>query len=168
MTNAHLSLKLPLADADQTAALGRWLAPRLGAGDVILLSGDIGAGKTHLARAIIQARLAEVGLAEDVPSPTFTLVQVYDAGGLEIWHADLYRLTSADEVIELGLEEAFETALCLVEWPDRLGPLAPRDALAVTLTADASGAGREITLAGPAARWSQLLLALPGWNQPHD
>lgn len=166
MSNAHLSLKLPLADADQTAALGRWLAPRLGPGDVILLSGDIGAGKTHLARAIIQTRLAALGLAEDVPSPTFTLVQVYDAGGLEIWHADLYRLTSADEVIELGLEEAFETALCLVEWPDRLGPHAPGDALSVTLTS--AGEGREITLAGPAARWSRLLLALPGWNQPHD
>lgn len=126
-----LDLRLPTSDA--TARLARALAPKLGAGDVLLLEGPLGAGKTHFARALIQERLAEEGLSEDVPSPTFTLVQTYDAGMLEIWHADLYRLTSADEVTELGLEDAFTTALCLVEWPDRLGDAAPASALSLRL-----------------------------------
>ena len=114
-----------LATPEMTRQLAVVLAPMLTAGDTILLSGPIGAGKTHFARALIQTRLATAGRVEDVPSPTFTLVQTYDDGRHEIWHADLYRLTSADEVIELGLDDAFETAICIVEWPDRLGADAP-------------------------------------------
>src|SRR6056297_2376404 len=113
----HLTLATP-ESTDRLAAL---LAPLLVAGDVVLLSGPIGAGKTHFARALIQTRLAAQGRMEDIPSPTFTLVQTYDDEEVEIWHADLYRLTSADDVIELGLDEAFETAITLIEWPDRLG-----------------------------------------------
>ncbi|MDO9527297.1 MAG: tRNA (adenosine(37)-N6)-threonylcarbamoyltransferase complex ATPase subunit type 1 TsaE [Gemmobacter sp.] len=132
MKNASLALP----DPEATARLGRWLAFRLGAGDVLLLEGPIGAGKTHLARALIQARLADAGLAEDVPSPTFTLVQVYEAGDLAIWHSDLYRLSHPDEVAELGLDEAFSTALCLIEWPDRLGSQSPSHAITLRLVAD--------------------------------
>ena len=106
-----------LACEVDTTRLGAVLARHLRPGDTVLLSGSIGAGKTHFARAFIQARL---GRKEEVPSPTFTLIQTYDAGDTEIWHADLYRLGHPDEVHELGLEEAFETAICLVEWPDRL------------------------------------------------
>ena len=91
----------------------------LRAGDCVLLEGPIGAGKTHFCRALIRARL---GREEDVPSPTFTLVQTYDAD-VEIWHADLYRLSHPDEALELGLEDAFASAICLVEWPERLGEL---------------------------------------------
>jgi tRNA threonylcarbamoyladenosine biosynthesis protein TsaE len=83
---------------------------------------------------------------EDVPSPTFTLVQVYDADGDEIWHADLYRLTHPDEVLELGLEDALADAICLIEWPDRLGPYAPKGALHLRL--DAAGEGRRARLSG--------------------
>lgn len=119
---------LILRTSEQTAELARALAPLLGSGDVLLLSGSIGAGKTHFARALIQHRLARTGRVEDVPSPTFTLVQVYDDDLVEIWHADLYRLSSPDDVTELGLDEAFETAIVLVEWPDRLGSDAPGDA----------------------------------------
>jgi tRNA threonylcarbamoyladenosine biosynthesis protein TsaE len=109
---------------------------------VLLLTGSLGAGKSALARAIIQARL---GRAEDVPSPTFTLVQTYEAPGGDLWHADLYRLTHPDEVIELGLEDAFTSAICLIEWPDRLGRLAPQDAVHVALSL--KGEGREATFA---------------------
>lgn len=104
----------------------RLLAPRLRAEDVLLLEGPIGAGKTHFARAVIQCLLTR---PEDVPSPTFTLVQTYEGTDFEIWHADLYRLTHPDEALELGLTEAFGQALCLVEWPDRLGACRPKTAL---------------------------------------
>lgn len=146
-----MTLILHLATDDDTTRLGQTLAPLLAAGDTVLLSGPIGAGKTHLARALIQARL---GRAEDVPSPSFTLVQTYDAGEVEIWHADLYRLSQPDEVWELGLDHAFATAICLVEWPDRLGSHLPPDAVSITLSHD--GEGRLATVTGPAG----LLAAL--------
>lgn len=131
-------LTLFLSDADETSRLGHWFAARLRAGDCVLLDGPIGAGKSHFARAFIQARL---GRAEDVPSPTFTLVQTYEAD-VEIWHADLYRLLHPDEVMELGLDEAFDRAICLIEWPDRLGKRAPVGALRLGFS-DA-GAGRRV------------------------
>jgi tRNA threonylcarbamoyladenosine biosynthesis protein TsaE len=134
-------VSLFLASEEATARLGAVLAEHLCAGDVVLLEGTIGAGKTHLARSLIQARL---GRLEDVPSPTFTLIQTYEAADTEIWHADLYRLTSADEVSELGLEAAFDAAICLVEWPDRLGSLSPMDALHIKLRPEAGG--RRVTL----------------------
>ncbi|HLQ18416.1 MAG TPA: tRNA (adenosine(37)-N6)-threonylcarbamoyltransferase complex ATPase subunit type 1 TsaE [Tabrizicola sp.] len=129
-------MTLHLASADQTEALGRSLALHARPGDVILLEGPIGAGKSCLARAFIRARL---GPAEEVPSPTFTLVQVYEAGGVEIWHADLYRLTHPDEVWELGLDDAFSSAICLVEWPDRLGNHVPPGALHIQLSTQGEG-----------------------------
>ncbi|MFM7336154.1 MAG: tRNA (adenosine(37)-N6)-threonylcarbamoyltransferase complex ATPase subunit type 1 TsaE [Tabrizicola sp.] len=137
------TVTIPLPTAAETEALGRRLASLTRPGDVILLEGPIGAGKSSLARAFIRARLGE---EEEVPSPTFTLVQVYDDDGTEIWHADLYRLTHPDEVWELGLDQAFETAICLVEWPDRLGTHIPRGALTLRLTA--KGEGREAVLSG--------------------
>lgn len=150
-------LHIDLADADATAALGRALAELARAGDVFLLDGHIGAGKTHFARAFIQARLSRLGRIEDVPSPTFTLVQVYDAEP-EIWHADLYRLTHSDELVELGLEEAFETAICLIEWPDRLADLAPKQALRLHFESTHYGARRRVEVKGD-ARWSERLAA---------
>jgi tRNA threonylcarbamoyladenosine biosynthesis protein TsaE len=137
------TVTIPLPTAAETEALGRRLASLARPGDVILLEGPIGAGKSCLARAFIRARLGE---EEEVPSPTFTLVQVYDDDGTEIWHADLYRLTHPDEVWELGLDQAFETAICLVEWPDRLGTHLPPGALTLRLTA--KGEGREAVLSG--------------------
>lgn len=129
--------EIPLPTPDDTARLGRRLAACLGAGDRLLLSGGIGAGKTHLARALIQSKLSETGQVEDVPSPTYTLVQGYRAGDLEILHADLYRLGGADEVAELGLDEA-EDALLIVEWPDRAADWGV-DSLAIELEPDGGG-----------------------------
>lgn len=141
---------LTLHGPEATDRLGHALAARLRTGDVVGLTGPVGAGKTHFARAVIRAAQAAAGTPpEDVPSPTFTLVQTYDAGPLEIWHADLYRLSSAAEAWELGLEEAFDTALCLVEWPDRLGGL-PKGATEMTFEPTADGAARRVRLTGPA------------------
>ena len=135
MMDADQAVSIYLIDGDATDRLGAWLSGHLIAGDCLLLSGPIGAGKSHLARALIRARL---GRMEDVPSPSFTLVQTY-AADIEIWHADLYRLSHPDEVIELGLEDAFSSAICLIEWPDRLGNLAPMNAIMVTLGAEGDG-----------------------------
>lgn len=147
--------RLDLADADATTRLGQAFADRLQAGDVLLLDGQIGAGKTHFARALIAARLARVNRHEDIPSPTFTLVQTYEAD-LEIWHADLYRLTHPDEVIELGLDEAFDTAICLIEWPDRLAELEPEGALRLSFLLSGGGASRVVEIAGD-AEWAPRL-----------
>ena len=123
MASKTFSLNLP--DEESTVVLARRLAPQLRVGDVFLLEGPIGSGKTAFSRALIRARL---GRQEDVPSPTFTLVQTYEHDAGDIWHCDLYRLTHPDEAFELGLEEAFSAAICLIEWPDRLGADQPRDA----------------------------------------
>ncbi|MCC5987323.1 MAG: tRNA (adenosine(37)-N6)-threonylcarbamoyltransferase complex ATPase subunit type 1 TsaE [Pararhodobacter sp.] len=156
MEQVHPPLALP--GADTTEALALALAPALGAGDVLLLEGPIGAGKTHFARALIQALMPE---PEDVPSPTFTLVQLYDGPGFDIWHADLYRLGHPDEAIELGLEEAFETALCLVEWPERLGSARPQGALTLRLAHAPGGKdGREVAFLSGSGAWRKRLAAL--------
>ncbi|CAG0911585.1 unnamed protein product [Cyprideis torosa] len=126
-------------------------------GDVILLSGGIGAGKTHFARALIQS-LQDV--PEDVPSPTFTLIQQYETPAGPIWHSDLYRLGHPDEVIELGLFEAFETAICLIEWPDRLGNDAPPDALHLHFSTPKDGKDSE-THRLMIQSWSD-----PRWDEP--
>ncbi|MFT6451307.1 MAG: tRNA threonylcarbamoyladenosine biosynthesis protein TsaE [Halocynthiibacter sp.] len=150
---SEFTAKLDLANEAVTQALARAIAPVLEAGDVILLSGPIGAGKTALCRAIIQHRLSQIDALEDVPSPTFTLVQSYDLGAVEIWHADLYRLTSPHEAIELGLEEAFENAICLVEWPDRLGDLTPDTALHFDLSYGDKEDARILELQTQAPKW---------------
>ena len=138
-----------IADEDLTAALARMLAATMRPGQTILLDGPVGAGKTHFARAFIRARQGDA--AEDVPSPTFTLVQTYDDPmGAEIWHADLYRLTDPSELAELGLEEALQDAICLIEWPDRLERL-PDGAITLAIAAHADPDLRTITLIAPDA-----------------
>lgn len=148
------SHSISLGSPDQTAALGVEIGRLLTPGDVLLLEGDIGAGKTHFARSLIQSLLSE---PEDVPSPTFTLVQIYDGTNCEIWHADLYRLTSPDEVVELGLTDAFTDAICLVEWPDRLAELAPESALSMRFSMTATEGERTLELAAESELWPQRL-----------
>lgn len=124
--------RVPLPDLAATHALARRLAGLARPGDTIALSGDLGAGKTEWARAFVRARLGRPD--EEVPSPTFTLVQIYGDGDGEIWHADLYRLTHPDEALELGLEDALGHALVVLEWPERIARLLPRDRLDIAFT----------------------------------
>jgi tRNA threonylcarbamoyl adenosine modification protein YjeE len=162
---SRIGLSIPLDSPEATDRLAEKLASRLSAGDVLLLEGDIGAGKTRFARALISARLSAEGAPqEEIPSPTFTLVQAYEAGQLAIWHADLYRLTSGSEVVELGLDQAFESALCLVEWPDRLGPLRPPGAVTFHFTPGPSPDSRLLRIDAPLS-WSTRLAGLAGGRE---
>ena len=154
--------ELTLPDAAATEAAGRALAAALAPGDAVLLSGDLGAGKSTLARAAILALLAEDGREEDVPSPSFTLVQTYDAARGEIRHADLHRLSGPEGCAELGLEDAFEDAVCFVEWPDRLGPLTPprRLSLHLAFRGGDPDAGRVLRVRAVGPGWEAALAAL--------
>ena len=146
-----LTLDSPEATARLAARLGALLRP----GDCLLLDGPIGAGKTHFARALIQPLL---DVPEDIPSPTFTLVQTYDTRAGALWHADLYRLSAPDEVEELGLVEAMEHDICVIEWPEKLGPLTPPDALRLTFAPDAADAQRRhLSLDWSSPRWAGIL-----------
>lgn len=142
MSDADLIQTFKLNDVAATCNLAERLAPVLGEGDIIALEGDLGAGKTEFCRALIHA----LGYAEDVPSPTFTLVQVYDSQPLAVWHVDLYRLDVPEEIVELGLEEAFEDALTLIEWPERMGDGLPQECLHLHL--EITGESRTLTLTG--------------------
>lgn len=144
-----------LPDQDATARLARQLAGMLRPGDLVALRGDLGAGKSALARALIRA-VTEPDA--EVPSPTFTLVQTYDTAIGPLWHFDLYRLSGPDEVTELGWDEARAEAILLVEWPDRLGPLLPADRLDLTLTIVENDA-RRAELTGHGA-WADRVAAL--------
>ncbi len=152
------TLSFSAASADQIALFAIQIAPSLAGGDVILLEGDVGAGKTHFARSLIQSLLTA---PEDVPSPTFTLVQTYPGDVCDIWHADLYRLTSTQEIEELGLTDAFETDICLIEWPDRLGSLAPEHALTLSLKSGETDEARHLTASWNNQRWNDKVKV---WN----
>lgn len=147
-------LRYTLTSAAATAAFAVRLGACLRAGDTLLLEGPIGAGKTHFARSLIQSRLV---FPEDVPSPTFTLIQTYETEEGEIWHADLYRLNGPADVMELGLVDAFDTAICLVEWPDRLQSYAPDHALTLRLIPTAEDETRDIELTWSAPSWDARL-----------
>jgi tRNA threonylcarbamoyladenosine biosynthesis protein TsaE len=148
------ALTLELADEQATAGLAARLAARARKGDVVALAGPLGAGKTSFARAFIRARGDR---AEEVPSPTFTLVQVYPGGdGPAVWHFDLYRLEDAEEAWELGIEDAFGDGISLIEWPERLGALLPAEHLDVALAFGAS-AGARVASLGASPSWAARL-----------
>lgn len=147
---------LRLADEAATARLGAAIAARARRGDVILLAGPYGAGKTALARAFLRAATGDPDLI--VPSPSFTLVQTYPLpGGITAWHYDLWRVAGEGELAELGWDEARE-GVVLVEWPERLGSLTPEDALTITLAPlPGQEQAREVTLSGWDGRREGLL-----------
>ena len=149
---AGFETTVTLSDETATAALGARIARGLEPGDAVLLKGELGAGKTTLARAILRA----LGVEGHVPSPTFTLVQAYQAEELAVFHYDLYRIESPRELSELGIDDALEDGAVLVEWPERGFPqrLAV-EALTVTLTQGSTGA-RDAQIAGP-ARWDRFI-----------
>lgn len=123
-----------LPDQAATETLASEIAPTLARGDVIALSGDLGVGKTVFARALIRMLGAASGtVIDEVPSPTYTLVQLYDLPGLTVYHFDLYRLAAADEAWEIGIEEAFAEGLSIIEWAERIEDLLPTGTIRIHL-----------------------------------
>ena len=144
------------ASEAETLDLGRRLFEVTRTGDVIALVGDLGVGKTVLARGFVRAGAAPGGVKDadfDVPSPTFTLVQVYEAGKCPIWHFDLYRLEDPSELWELGIEEALDDGICLIEWPEKAGTHLPEERLTVDIRHGSNKGERVI-----------ILTAGPGWE----
>ena len=152
--NAEVTRAVDLPDEAATRGLAAVVAAIAEPGDVIALKGELGAGKTTFARAFIDAR----GAGDEVPSPSFSLVQVYDTGAATIWHFDLYRLKSPEEAWELGIEDAFDDGISLIEWPERLGPLLPDRRLEIDLVFGCRPNARRAFLAG-GSEW-QARLAL--------
>lgn len=149
-------LSLPKADLDAVRRLAEDLSRQLRPGDLVLLIGDLGSGKTTFARFLIQA----LGVAEDVPSPTFTLVQTYeghrDGEAIPLWHFDLYRLEEPEEVYELGLEEALDDGVALIEWPEIAAALLPANRLELRFSAADDPGERRIVIEASrewATRW---------------
>ena len=142
-------LTLLLDDEAATTRLAAVLAPHLRPGDLIALRGELGVGKTAFARALIRA----LGVAEEVPSPTFTLVQTYEAAAAPVWHFDLYRLADAAEIDELGWDDVAQEAILLVEWPERAGARLPADRLELAL-AYGAGSDRRIATLSPRGAWA--------------
>ncbi len=164
----EMVLERLLADETETARLGEDLALSLRPGDVLALKGDLGAGKSTLARALIRALADDPTL--DVPSPTFTLVQSYDTR-IPVHHFDLYRLSSADELNELGFDEALTQGAALVEWPERVGAHLPETSVLIELAQH--GEGRLARLSGQGAAFERAarslamrdFLASAGWGE---
>ncbi|MSP81773.1 MAG: tRNA (adenosine(37)-N6)-threonylcarbamoyltransferase complex ATPase subunit type 1 TsaE [Alphaproteobacteria bacterium] len=147
-----MELRLALADVAATHALAARVAGTCVRGDAILLIGPLGAGKTEFARGFLHA----LGVVGEVPSPTFTLVQIYETPALAVWHMDLYRVERAADVVELGLDEALAQAVVLVEWADRFPDPWPTDRLEVRLAPGPTASAREAVLVGCGA-WAATL-----------
>lgn len=139
---------------NQTATFAARLAQHLRPGDCVLMEGPVGAGKSFFARAAILSLLEE---PEDIPSPTFTLVQTYDSLAGEIWHSDLYRLSHPDEIEELGLNDAMTNAICFIEWPDRLGSYCPENALTLMFENGQGADERRLALRASDRRWAGVI-----------
>lgn len=156
-------LKLFAAGDAATKTIGELIAPLLRPGDLVLLDGDLGSGKTALARSIVRRLTGDPEL--EVPSPTFLLVLPYEADQQSVLHADLYRLAGASELDELGLFDDPQSII-LVEWPDRAPELAGRANLIVQLEVAEGGAGRAVSLSTPAdaARLAGFRSALAGFS----
>ena len=154
----HIStLHFMLPDPDATDALAQRIVAHLSCPDCVLLSGPIGAGKSHLARAAVRALTHP---QQEVPSPTYTLMQSYETAQSTIWHMDLYRLGEPEELMELGLDTVLDTAISLIEWPERLGSLTPARHIHITLSQQGDGRSAEVRLVG--ADWENMLEELSG------
>src|SRR5438552_18551833 len=145
-------ITVDLPDETATADLAARIAAVAEPADVIALKGELGTGKTAFARAFIRER----GERDDVPSPTFMLVQIYDAGPTAIWHFDLYRIRTPEDAWELGIEDAFTAGISLVEWPERLGPLLPERRLELGFAFGGEPGARRIAI-DPGKEWEARL-----------
>lgn len=143
-----------LPNEEATTAIGEKLGRILRRGDIVCLTGSLGAGKTTLARAAIAAATG----ATEAPSPTFALVETHPAEDFTIYHFDLYRLETANDVWELGLEDALEDEICLIEWPEKIEQLLPENLLVIALSAE--NTGRKISIIAN-EEWSARLPFLP-------
>lgn len=150
---ASILHQIEINSPDQTANLAISLGQILKAGDCLLLVGSVGAGKSLFARALIQS-LQDT--PEDVPSPTFTIIQTYETKLGDLWHCDLYRISSPHEVIELGLDDAMATAVTLIEWPENLADLTPPDALTIRIN-DLGGDVRRLSFESTDSAWAAPL-----------
>ena len=150
-------IEIALSDQTATEDLAASLARLAGTCDVLALAGDLGTGKTVFARAFIRA----LGTVEEVPSPTFTLVQIYELGRVTVYHFDLFRLNAPGEVFELGIEEAFADGISLIEWPERMLGLLPGERLDVALAMGPTTDSRHVRLTGHGA-WAERLRGLHG------
>jgi tRNA threonylcarbamoyladenosine biosynthesis protein TsaE len=148
-------IAIELPDEAATEAFAARIAALARPGDVIALKGVLGAGKTSFARAFIRAR----GGVEAVPSPTFTLVQMYELGEGTIWHIDCYRLRDPEEAWELDIEDAFNEGISLIEWPEKLGPLVPARRLEIALCEGPTPVARRAAI-DPGAEWAARLSGL--------
>ena len=133
---------LQSSSENDTITIATRFTATLKSGDCVLLTGDLGMGKSIFCRAIIRALTGVSDL--NVPSPTFTLTQIYETPLGDVWHFDLYRLKSPEELYEIGWEEARSGGICLIEWPDRLGYLKPRKTISVNIQSGTSPDNRII------------------------
>ena len=146
-----MSYAIELADEAATTRLGAAVARLLRAGEAVCLWGPLGAGKSTLARGLVRALTRP---DEEVPSPTFTLVQFYETPGFSLAHFDLYRLTRPEEAYELGLDEALEDGAALIEWPERLEGRLPADRLDIEIAIAGAGAGEHrVARLNPHGAW---------------
>ncbi len=150
------SITFSVSSSDATGALAAALAKQCRPGDCLMLRGDLGAGKTTFARGFIRA----LGNAEEVVSPTFTLVQTYLTTGGTVWHFDLYRLQNRAELEEIGLDEALREGIVLIEWPELAEGRLPQATLDIRLSMGKHPGERTLTMTGPAAAWRDRLSVL--------
>jgi len=149
LQTARLVQEIPLVDPAATEALAEAFAARLAPGDVIALTGDLGAGKTVFARALIRSLGRAAGMEiEHVPSPTFTLVQLYDLADFTLYHFDLYRLEAPEEAWEIGIEDAFAGGVSVIEWADRIENMLPPDHIRIDLAFGSGETARIATVSG--------------------
>lgn len=153
MSRSAEKITIELAGLPATRELAECLARLVKIGDVLAMYGDLGVGKSEFARAFVRALTDK---SEEVPSPTFTLLQTYESALFDVCHFDLYRLERAEEAFELGIEDAFHEAISIIEWPDRLGPYLPRNRLDICLTVSKGKNHRQAVLI-PHADWSERL-----------
>ena len=148
MSDFSVPKSYDLSDEAGTAAVAAELAAQLASPCVIALWGDLGAGKTSFARALIRA-MPGVDGAQEVPSPTFTLLQTYDTDAGPLYHFDLYRIEDPSELMELGWDDAIDEGICLIEWPDKAGNQLPTDRLDINITHGSTPDARTIKIGRP-------------------
>lgn len=147
-------MKIKIDRQSETEKIASQLAAHVQLGDVIALHGDLGVGKSVFARAFIRSLTS---LDEEVPSPTFTLVQIYEAEAGELYHFDVYRLEQAEDALELGIEEAFNEGISLIEWPSKLGTYLPWDCLNIEINHDENNETSRVMNFSSNGTWMQRL-----------